>query len=263
MKNQYFGDENDYIKYGLLRQLSCYGKVNTVVCWMLTQNDSRGGGRVAYLWKPDEWRAFDPPLFDCLHAAVCGRNERNVRVIEGSGLLRNTIFYSHPLTDSAGQRPRYFDGLLGFSGEERLVFFDPDNGLEVKSFPYGRKDSSKYLFLREVSQSFSVGHSLLVYQHFPHEKRDPYIERRARELMDATGSKMVYVFRAQHVAFFLVPQTHQIGQFAGIVSRVQTTNWGCLLDIRRYSVSGSRRGLQVHAPVQRHQGGFPAPPRTI
>ena len=35
MKNQYFGDINDYRKYGLLRILTNGGEVDTAVCWML------------------------------------------------------------------------------------------------------------------------------------------------------------------------------------------------------------------------------------
>jgi len=33
MKNQYFGDINDYRKYGLLRTLTG-GQIKTAVCWM-------------------------------------------------------------------------------------------------------------------------------------------------------------------------------------------------------------------------------------
>jgi hypothetical protein len=39
MKNQYFGDINDYRKYGLLRILSDEGSMRTGVCWMLTRDD--------------------------------------------------------------------------------------------------------------------------------------------------------------------------------------------------------------------------------
>jgi len=39
MKNQYFGDINDYRKYGLLRGLSNKGEISTLVCWMLTENE--------------------------------------------------------------------------------------------------------------------------------------------------------------------------------------------------------------------------------
>lgn len=39
MKNQYFGDINDYRKYGLIRLLTGAGKLKTTVCWMLTPDD--------------------------------------------------------------------------------------------------------------------------------------------------------------------------------------------------------------------------------
>ncbi len=39
MKNQYFGDVNNYRKYGLLRRLAGDGEVSIGICWMLTPND--------------------------------------------------------------------------------------------------------------------------------------------------------------------------------------------------------------------------------
>ena len=39
MKNQYFGDVNDYRKYGLLRALQGEGSLSTLVAWMLTPDD--------------------------------------------------------------------------------------------------------------------------------------------------------------------------------------------------------------------------------
>ena len=234
MKNQYFGDIYDYIKYGLLRQLTCCGKISTAVCWMLTQNDDRSDGHhVKYLQSPEEWRAFDPPMFDCLRTAVLALKKRDVRVVEQSGLLPNTTFYSHLLTDGSDERRRYFDGLLKFSHGRELLFFDPDNGLEVKSVKYGRKGASRYLFLREVSQSFTAGHSLLVYQHMPPKPREPLIRALASGLIQETGSQLVYVFSTPRVAFFLVPQTSDVRRFAESVSRVQT-NMGGLLTTRRY-----------------------------
>ena len=236
MKNQYFGDVYDYVKYGLLRQLNCRGRVSAVVCWMLTENvDRRDGNRVNYLQEPEEWRAFDPPVFDCLRTAVIDRKERNIRAVEESGLLSNTSFYSPLLTDGADERRGYFDGFLKFSRGKELVFFDPDNGLEIKSVKYGRKGASRYLFLREVSQSFCAGHSLLVYQHMPPKPRGPFISDLASRLMRETGSESVYVFHTQRVAFFLVPQSEQQRQFAEIASRVHI-NWGGLLNTRRYTV---------------------------
>ncbi len=234
MKNQYFGDIYDYIKYGLLRQLSCYGKVSTAVCWMLTKNDDkRDGHRVNYLQQPAAWRGFDPPMFDCLRTAVLDRKERDVGVVEKSGLLPNTTFYSHLVTDAPDERCRYFDGFLEFAHGRELIFFDPDNGLEIKSVKYGRKGASRYLFLREVSQSFKAGHSLLVYQHMPPKPREPFIRDLANGLIRETGSELVYVFRTPRVAFFLVPQASQVGRFAKTAFRIQT-DWCDLLGTGRY-----------------------------
>ncbi len=234
MKNQYFGDMYDYIKYCLLRQLSFYGKISTAVCWMLTPNDEkRDGHRVDYLREPGRWRCFDPAVFDCLRSAVLESRQRSIRVLEKSGLLPSATFYSHVLPDVSDERRRYFDEFLKLSQGRQLVFFDPDNGLEIKSVKYGRKGASRYLFLREVSQSFSAGHSLLVYQHMPPKPRDPLIRDLARGLIRETGSQLVYVFRTPRVAFLLVPQTNEVRQFAESASIVQT-KLGGLLTTQRY-----------------------------
>ncbi len=56
MKNQYFGDIYDYIKYGLLRRLSPKGEVSTTLCWMLTPNDQgKDGHRISYLEDHAKW----------------------------------------------------------------------------------------------------------------------------------------------------------------------------------------------------------------
>ncbi|MFQ5853967.1 MAG: hypothetical protein ACE5JU_25690 [Candidatus Binatia bacterium] len=236
MKNQYFGDIYDYIKYGLLRQLSCYGKLSTVVCWMLTENDERRDGhRIHYLREPESWRRFDPRVFDCLRTAVLHRKVRDIKVIEKSSLLPDSRFYSHLLTDDHAERRNYFDGFLDFARGKELVFFDPDNGLEIKSVKYGRKGSCRYLFWHEIEQAFSVGHSLLVYQHMPPKPRDPFVRRLVRGLARSTGSELVYVYRTQRVAFLLVPQLKQVEQFSEAASRVRAA-WSDVLEIERHDL---------------------------
>ena len=236
MKNQYFGDMYDYLKYGLLRQLSGCGMVSIAVCWMLTENDDRRDGhRIQYLEDTDAWRTFDPPVFDCLRTAVLDRKERNIKVLENSQLLQNTSFYSHLVADGSEERGKYFDRFLKFARGRDLVFFDPDNGLEIKSVKYGRKGASRYIYMREISESFTAGHSVLVYQHMPPKPRDPFINDLARSLIRETGAESVYVFHTRRVAFFLLPQINQVDQFTEIAPRVQT-RWGSLLSTRRYMV---------------------------
>jgi hypothetical protein len=236
MKNQYFGDIYDYVKYGLLRQLSCHGTLSTAVCWMLTQNNERQDGhRVDYLREPEKWRRFDSPLFDCLRMAVLDRKVRNVDVIENSGLLSNSRFYSKLLTDSFTERSNYFDEFRNFAQGAELVFFDPDNGLEVRSVKRGKKGSSRYLFWEEMAGTFSAGHSLLVYQHMPPKPRDPFVSGLVGGIAHRTGVNLVQVYRTRRVAFFLIPQLTHVEQFKEAALRIQV-KWGDLVEVEQHTL---------------------------
>lgn len=215
MKNQYFGDINDYEKYGLIRQLTGFGEVPTTVCWMLTPNDpGHDGHRLNYLLEPDVWRRFDPVVFDHLHQQVIEHKHRDVSSVENSGILHNCRFYSEIVQDDASQRITYLLKLLEFARNSDLVFFDPDIGMEVKSIPSGRKHSSGYLYFKEVEKTFSAGHSLLIYQHWPRKPRQPFIASLANRFRTATGVKRLYAYGRKFVVFFLVPQTHHEEIFA-------------------------------------------------
>jgi hypothetical protein len=204
MKNQYFGDVNDYIKYGLLRVLTGHGALSVAVCWMLTLDDERGdGGRVGYLDDPQAWREFDEELFDKLKELV--PQSRRVQQAETANLLPNARYHYRVLSDNAGDRARYFEEFWESAQACDLVLFDPDNGFEVKSKPYGSKDSCKYLYWRELKHTFDRDHSLLVYQHFPREKRDVFIARMAQLITNVTQTRVVFSFRTSHAAFFLIP----------------------------------------------------------
>jgi hypothetical protein len=206
MKNQYIADINDYRKYGLLRGLSAEGMIRTGVCWMLTPDDGRSDGKfIQYLESSKKWNHFDPLLFECLSACIRDGNRHVSRIASGD-ILPNTIFCSDPLTDISEQRTRYFANLLDQFRETDLIFFDPDNGLEVESCLYGSKYSNKYLYWHELKQAFSKGKSVLVYQHFIREGRDQFITRIAKKLIEQLGSTEVLSFRTAHVVFFLVPQ---------------------------------------------------------
>jgi hypothetical protein len=203
MKNQYFGDVNDYRKYGLLRALIAGSEITTTICWMLTPDDGRPDGKLTtYLMQPERWRHFDPELLDTLQGLV--RDERSVAHLEKASLLPRTRFYNEILPDDHQGRQQYFAPFWPRAQNSDLIFFDPDNGVEVKSKPLGRKGSSKYLYWRELTQAFSGGSSVLVYQHFPREKRTPFIARVAKEMDGRTEAPCIYSFRTSHVVFFLL-----------------------------------------------------------
>ena len=92
MKNQHFGDINDYVKYGLLRLLLNRGEMKTAICWMLTLDDGRTDGRLtSYLNKPEKWRQYDPGLYDVLKHLVVTKGIRNVQMAESCDISPHHI----------------------------------------------------------------------------------------------------------------------------------------------------------------------------
>jgi hypothetical protein len=234
MKNQYFGDVNDYRKYGLLRKLTGPGEMSTAVCWMLTPDDGRTDGRfVEYLEQPERWRRYDPDLFDKLRKLVVLRGVRDIALAGEAGILPSARFYVRTLRDDRQSRSRYFEVFWNVAKGCDLIFFDPDNGLEVKSTPVGRKGSSKYLYWDELAQAFSSGHSVLVYQHFRREKREAFIERMAKEMKHRTGAARVHSLRTAHVVFFLMPSDRQTSAFERNVLCIPGT-WGDQISVQRF-----------------------------
>lgn len=84
-----------------------------------------------------------------------------------------------------------------------LVFFDPDNGLEV-SLPKGRKNSSKYLYLDEAAAFYEAGKSLLIYQHFPRVERKAFLTSCTERLRSVASGCAVWAFTTSHVVFLLL-----------------------------------------------------------
>lgn len=214
MKNQYFGDINDYKKYGLLRVLSNHGEITTAVCWMLTPDDNRTDGNlIGYLNRPEKWRAFDPPLFDALADHLRRLAERTVKLAETADILPATRFYSAILTDDAAERRQYFARFFAGLPDCNLIFFDPDNGLEVRSKPYGKKDSNKYLYRDEVREAYRRGSSLLIYQHFSRQARRPFINHLVKQLFEITSAPEIITFSTGQTVFLLLPQPRHLKYF--------------------------------------------------
>ena len=82
MKDQYFGDVNDFQKYALLRRIARPASLKLGVCWMLTESDGRSDGRhLDYLNHPARFRAHDPELFDWLRVAICHDHDRRTATV--------------------------------------------------------------------------------------------------------------------------------------------------------------------------------------
>lgn len=202
MKDQYFGDVNDYRKYGLLRALIEGSRLSLGVCWLRTLDDGRRDGESRqYLEQPERWRHYDPELYDALRGLLDPGARRSVLHAESWGLLPGARYYHAVLNNDASERYSYFaDAWQRLRGTE-LLFLDPDNGLQVKSVGYGRRTSAKYLYWREVEEAYGRGHSLVIYQHFRRQSRETFVTGVADELRRRLGGSRVEPFQTANVVF--------------------------------------------------------------
>lgn len=200
MKNQYVGDINDYKKYSLIEIISEVLNEKILIAWMLTEDDGRNdGNKVDYLKNVRNERQSNPELFDKLKSI--DKNKR--RIDEVQKLLGDKYrFYSKLLNDNEEERTKYIEALLIEAKKAGLVFFDPDNGIEVKSVKCGNKNSSKYLYWNEIEQFAENGNDILIYQHFPRKERKQYIEDLKKKLQVKTKLEVLPIETA-NVLFLL------------------------------------------------------------
>jgi len=125
VKDQYFGDVNDFRKYGLLRILTRDTGLRLGVCWMLTPPDGRTDGRhLSYLTKPTKFRRCDTELYDWLSRVIQGESDRRTARIEGTKLLGQSVFYSEVLQDRRVDREKWFAESHKTLNECDLIFYD-------------------------------------------------------------------------------------------------------------------------------------------
>jgi hypothetical protein len=204
VKEQYVGDINDYRKYALLRRLQAGSGLRTGVCWMLTPSDGRSDGSMTnYLNKPG-YERHDPELYGMLRDVMAQPDRRHLQLIEDNGIIAGATYHNAIVPDPLAARVAWFDQAIAKLSLTDLIFFDPDNGIDVPSKPKGSRDSSKYLYRDELAATYAAGHSVLLYQHFPHQEHVAFLDRISADLRTAASGAEVWVFRTPHVAFFLL-----------------------------------------------------------
>jgi hypothetical protein len=188
---------------------------------MATADDGgTDGRRRQYLENPAQYRDIDWALFDQL-ARLLRSPKPCMAAIECSGILEDAIFHSDLLGDSLESREVYFARLRETAPSNSLIFFDPDNGLEIKSAPKGKKNCSKFLFLDELQASAGDEQSVVVYQHFGRVQRKPYTQAQLRRVESVLPGRDLFAVANSHIAFLIaaVPEhAAAIRQSAGHLS---------------------------------------------
>jgi hypothetical protein len=129
-----------------------------VAWWLFPDEAHNGDGRhIGYLNRPEQWRHFDPDLFDILLSVVTS-GQRNVRALEAADILPVAIFAGEVIPSGGllAQRQqarhewlvRMKDSLTGTD----LVFVDPDNGIEPGGYSPGSAKAGKSVLLTELHE---------------------------------------------------------------------------------------------------------------
>ena len=202
MKNQYFGDINDFRKYIIIKGLAEAGMEPISIIWMLTEDieNNKDGRKIKYI-DTDKYKNIDSELYSILTKNI---SNRNVSVIENSNYFRNVTYFNELVPYKEILRREWFERVKKYIQKSKLVFFDPDNGIEIKSIRKNSPISAKYIYWSEIEELLNNNISILIYQHFSREKRDAHIKRIAKRIFEIRKNLRIIIFRTPHTFFLLI-----------------------------------------------------------
>jgi hypothetical protein len=220
MKDQYFADRRDFLKYELLLDLAEQVPPRRLLSvLMLTPDDgSAEGNVVSYtpgLRRP-ELHAF---LRDCL-----GVGTRRVSLLRDFMTRVGVDYLPYRDDEYFGDgREAYFSSCAGLARDHTLIFLDPDVGLESGTVSYMRRRGlDKYLMHAELAAIAVAAPKeavFVVYQHLPNDKRLALtnVEKKCRALCTAVRSSTAAYATDLDVAFLV---TSRVSEAFGAATKV-------------------------------------------
>ena len=249
MKDQYFGDARDYLKYHLIEELlgRAPGLERLLFLWMLTPPDRTQQGNVRFL-ENSELPALTSFLQSCLERG--DRRVRNMREYYASRGIDYTPWGDEPPYFGQENRRQYFQDLPGEALSDALVFFDPDVGLRDSSPTPKHLLFDELIQLRERTNVHSI---TVVFQYFL--RRKLFWEGMANEIRERLGAPVAYVADPA-VAFYVIPNNE--GQMPAIEQALSTVA-AAATSRRFYGFEATRSQDEVEPasfkPESHRQGG--------
>lgn len=109
------------------------------------------------------------------------------------------------IRDLGTLRNKWFSRFLTKYENFDLIFFDPDNGIEVKSSKFGTKGSYKYLYLHEIDEIWKRKQNILIYQHRNRQKMNDFLKGKYC-LLKKYGMPLTFCAGTGVVFFLLLQQ---------------------------------------------------------
>lgn len=215
MKNQYFADRRDFVKYELLldlvKLLPASHKLTFIP--MLTEADGTKEGSVTH-YDIGNRRSH---LFRFLRGVL---NSKGRELLQLHTFMQDNevAFYLYSDREYFRQdlRKPYFDDVPNEKLDSAVVFFDPDIGLETGSASYmRRKGFEKYLFyndVRSVVDRASNDAIIVLYQHLQQDKKKVLADltTRCSRLIAILGLSSIGYTKDRDVAFLVFSKSQSL-----------------------------------------------------
>lgn len=207
MKNRFYGDKKDYIKYGLLNVLSSRYK-SIGINWYLTDDrhgNQNHGNDTRYL-DDEKWSYYNQKIFKLLKERV-SNDQRAVKYCKMDGVVKIKHDFMEPLPDNAEQseyqklRDSWHSKAKDALAECDLIFFDPDIGV-IESLPVGPIRASEYCSIAEINDY--KWSDWLVIQFLRREKRFHQLSTNPITISAQRMNKKVIAFVSGSLAFLYV-----------------------------------------------------------
>jgi len=130
--------------------------------WCLVPDDTLNTGNEPLT---DEEMNLNPKLYRLLNDCR-NRNKRDVRNIENWFINKNMqhgVKYFKQMHEHYSHDFEYEENAIKCLGGQDIIFFDPDNGIEVNSTT--NKNKYKYVSYRLLKRFWDLGKSLIIFQY--------------------------------------------------------------------------------------------------
>jgi hypothetical protein len=153
MQDKYFGDIHDFYKFYFLKRITQDYPLG--IHWCLHPNEPQKNEGNKSITPKEEKK--DGTLYQLL----LKNRHKKVDYIK-SYFPKKTKYYSHEL-EHYYKDFIYEENSIETLKNQDIIFFDPDNGIEVSSMKNAEK--YKYVSYRLLVKFWNLGKSLIVYQH--------------------------------------------------------------------------------------------------
>ncbi len=210
MQHKYVGDIVDYSKFVLIKHLFD-GKCGLI--WYLYPNENNSdGGYIDY----DNYNLKEKSISKMLKKLICeNRSIENLeKELKNNGF--NLKFFNECIEEDCKfmhfskrkeYRENWFNKALETVKDFKVVFVDPDNGIEIKSCSKGKKRSGKYVYFREIDKLLFNHDTIIIYQHSIRKKTKKFVkelESRLREEIKQDFNFYAIRFKKISPRFYLV-----------------------------------------------------------